>query len=203
MKTIISIFLLSIFVSCECINDYDTPRENIPEQNSSLNLINLSVKRKSLDIYNNDIFIEKLVYKNSEQNFTKYISGNSIINSRVDGTSIFATPVSLLENEKYIGFIFDFNSSLNLSYSIELKENNIRIWNLKNENVSFRIFSNDILENFDLPFKNYANRLNLQDGSYQIIITYSGKSIESNIQVNQNNRFELIIYNDELIKFEY
>lgn len=203
MKLIYTIILIFSLISCECINDINTPRENIPEQNSLFNLINLSSKHQNLDIYNNDIFIERLVYKNTNANFTKYISGNSIVNSRINNNAILVTPVSLIENEKYIGFIFDFNASLNLLYSEELQSNNFRIWNLNNKNINFRIFSNNYLDNIEVPLKSNSSKFQLQSASYQIIVNYDNITIESSIQINSNKKYEIIICNNELLTLDY
>jgi hypothetical protein len=195
--------MLFSLISCECINDINTPRENIPEQNSLFNLINLSSKNQNLDIYNNDIFIERLIYKNTKTNNTKYISGNSILNSRINNTAILVTPVSFIENEKYIGFIFDFNSSLNLIYNSELQDNNFRIWNLSNKNINFRIFSNNYLDNIEVPLKSISNQFQLINSSYQIIVNYDDKIIESSIQINSNKKYEIIVCNNELLTIDY
>src|SRR5690606_38498475 len=105
-------------------------KENIPDQNSNLQVVNLSNNYKSLEAFSNDIYIEKLNYKEVKNNSAKYISGNSILNLRHNDKVVLASGLKLEENKNYFSVIFDNNSSISSIYKESISEDNLRIWNL-------------------------------------------------------------------------
>ncbi len=200
----ISILILSLLIiSCECVNEVDTAKENIPEQNSSINLVNLSAKHKTLKVYSNDIFIEDKNYNIFENEAKKYISGNSIINVRKNSEILLVNSVELESKENYIAFIYDFNTSLQLKYASKLKDNNFRLWNLTSSNTSIKLFNTNTLESFDINSREISNLHLLNEGFYTLTYTINGLLKESSFEIKQNKKLDICIIEDNILKFEY
>lgn len=202
MKVIFSIILIFLLYSCECVNNYETPKENIPEQNSNLQIVNLSYNYKSLEAFSNDIYIEKLNYKEVKNNSAKYISGNSILNLRHNDKVVLASGLKLEENNNYFSVIFDNNSSISSIYKESISENNLRIWNLNYNDVSIRIFNLNINENYSLSPREVSGVYNLPNGTYQIVYTINNQDFDFEFIISSNKVYELCFNKSEFSPIE-
>jgi len=200
----ISILILSLFIiSCECVNEVDTAKENIPEQNANLNLVNLSSKYKNINVYSNDIFIEEKNYNTFESESKKYISGNSIINIRKNDEILLVNSVELLENQNYIAFVYDFNSSLLLQYAEKLTTNNLRFWNFTSSALSIKIFNANTLETIDISSRKISKSFELNEGLYTLNYTINNLPNEITIELKQNKKLDICFSGENALKFEY
>lgn len=200
----ISILILSLFIiSCECVNEVNTAKENIPEQNSNLNLVNLSSKHRNIKVYSNDIFIEEKNYNSFESESKKYISGNSIVNIRKNDEILLVNSVELFENQNYIAFVYDFNSSLLLQYAEKLIDNNLRFWNFTNSALSIKLFNANTLESVDISSRKISKSFSLNQGVYTLNYTVNNLPKEITFEIKQNKKLDICFSSENALKFEY
>lgn len=200
----ISILILSLFIiSCECVNEVDTAKENIPEQNSNLNLVNLSSKHRNIKVYSNDIFIEEKNYNSFESESKKYISGNSIVNIRKNDKILLVNSVELFENQDYIAFVYDFNSSLLLHYAEKLTESNLRFWNFTSSALSIKLFNANTLESVDISSRKISKSFELNQGVYTLNYTVNNLPKEITFEIKQNKKIDICFSSENALKFEY
>ena len=201
MKLIIYFVLAMLFFhSCECVNDINTDKENIPEQNSNLFLINLTSTYKNISVYCNEIFIESIEQRKYTQTSKKYLSGNFILNFRDNDEVIFLNNINLVKDTTYFSFLYEINSNLKFSLERIIDKQSIRIWNLSNFSDEITLFNNELLYNYSLnKFSTETIQIDKFPTNFNLI--YSDGSQNKNIVVNK--RSEIIIYNEQILAFEY
>lgn len=200
MKSSIIILLISFFTfSCECVNDFVTDKENIPDQNSNVFVVNLSEVNKDLKSYCNDIFIEDLEFKLYKQNSVKYMSGNFVLNLRANEKAILVNSINLVEFESYFAFVYDIKNQTSFKIN-PILEKNVRIWNLENEDIDFTLFNNEILINETIN-KNDVQEVEINNFPTNFTLSINSKNI--NKEISLKNISEIVIINNQILTFEY
>lgn len=202
MKSIVSLSILALIfliTSCECVNDVETDKENIPNQNTGLYVINLLDKFPTLSTYCNDLFIEDVSFKVFNNSPKKYMSGNFVLNFREDKDVVYVASLNLLDSMNYFSFIYENNNQTRFIIKPTLKSN-IRVWNLSNSPLDLTIFNNNLLFNSVLA-NNSVEEFSVNSFPVQFTLNLNGLNISQNISLN--NISEIVVYKNQVMKLEY
>ena len=202
MKSIVSLSILALIfliTSCECVNDVETDKENIPNQNTGLYVINLLDRFPTLSTYCNDLFIEDVSFKVFNNSPKKYMSGNFVLNFRKDKDVVYVASLNLLDSMNYFSFIYENNNQTRFIIKPALKSN-IRVWNLSNSPLDLTIFNNNLLFNSVLA-NNSVEEFPVNSFPVQFTLNLNGLNISQNISLN--NISEIVVYKNQVMKLEY
>lgn len=193
--------LLIIFslLSCECVNDVNTDKENIPNQNTEISIINLLDNNRNLSTYCNDIFIEDLGFKVYNSIPKKYMSGRFVLSFREKDEVIYISSLNLLESERYFSFIYEIQKQKRFIIRPAIK-NNIRVWNLNDSSIDLTLFSNNFLYNSIIKSNSVEE---FQINNFPVNFNLSLNGLNINKDINLNNISEIVIYNNQILTFEY
>ena len=195
------VIFLTIFslLACECVNDVNTEKENIPNQNTEISIINLLDNNKSLATYCNDIFIEDLDFKVYNSIPKKYMSGRFVLSFREKEEVIYISSLNLLESERYFSFIYENQKQKRFIIRQAIK-NNIRVWNLNDTSIDLTLFSNNFLYNSVIKNNSIEE---FQINNFPVNFNLSLNGLNINKDINLNNISEIVIYNNQILTFEY
>lgn len=195
------VIFLTIFslLACECVNDVNTEKENIPNQNTEISIINLLDNNKSLATYCNDIFIEDLDFKVYNSIPKKYMSGRFVLSFREKEEVIYISSLNLLESERYFSFIYENQKQKRFIIRPAIK-NNIRVWNLNDTSIDLTLFSNNFLYNSVIKNNSIEE---FQINNFPVNFNLSLNGLNINKDINLNNISEIVIYNNQILTFEY
>ncbi len=195
------VIFLTIFslLACECVNDVNTEKENIPNQNTEISIINLLDNNKSLATYCNDIFIEDLDFKVYNSIPKKYMSGRFVLSFREKEEVIYISSLNLLESERYFSFIYENQKQKRFIIRQAIK-NNIRVWNLNDTSIDLTLFSNNLLYNSVIKNNSIEE---FQINNFPVNFNLSLNGLNINKDINLNNISEIVIYNNQILTFEY
>ena len=195
------VIFLTIFslLACECVNDVNTEKENIPNQNTEISIINLLDNNKSLATYCNDIFIEDFAFKVYNSIPKKYMSARFVLSFREQEEVIYISSLNLLESERYFSFIYENQKQKRFIIRQAIK-NNIRVWNLNDTSIDLTLFSNNFLYNSVIKNNSIEE---FQINNFPVNFNLSLNGLNINKDINLNNISEIVIYNNQILTFEY
>ena len=127
------------------------------------------------------------------------MSGRFVLSFREKEEVIYISSLNLLESERYFSFIYENQKQKRFIIRQAIK-NNIRVWNLNDTSIDLTLFSNNFLYNSVIKNNSIEE---FQINNFPVNFNLSLNGLNINKDINLNNISEIVIYNNQILTFEY